>query len=219
MGNRAIITIDVKPKERNYLPRLGVYLHWNGGRDSVEAFLEYCRLKNYRSPEKDCYGWARFAQVISNFFGGSNSIGIDIVSRLPSGRYCDNGVYFIRNWKITKRLFEGYEQDEYSLTDMLIAIDKSQPVEEQLGEEFITAPYIETSKLKIGDEVFISVSGGSTYEKHKIVGFGNKGNVRNGRNIGGVPFVDLYENVDELGNTTFSWNINNYLLNKQYKSK
>ena len=40
MENRAI----VKPKDQN----VGVYLHWNGGIDSVTAFLEYCKLKDYR---------------------------------------------------------------------------------------------------------------------------------------------------------------------------
>lgn len=30
MGNRAVITTEEK--------QIGVYLHWNGGRDSVQAF-------------------------------------------------------------------------------------------------------------------------------------------------------------------------------------
>lgn len=58
-GNRAVITTEDK--------RIGVYIHWNGGRDSVEAFLKYCELKGYRKPEEDCYGWARLCQVIGNF--------------------------------------------------------------------------------------------------------------------------------------------------------
>lgn len=37
MGNRAI----VKPEGKD----IGVYLHWNGGIDSVTAFLKYCELK------------------------------------------------------------------------------------------------------------------------------------------------------------------------------
>lgn len=49
MGNRAIITT----KKRD----LGVYLHWNGGRDSVGAFLEYCELRGFRAPDGDTYGW------------------------------------------------------------------------------------------------------------------------------------------------------------------
>ena len=37
MGNRAVITT----KENMYNNGVAIYLHWNGGRDSVEAFLEY----------------------------------------------------------------------------------------------------------------------------------------------------------------------------------
>ena len=47
MGNRAVITT----KENFENNGIGIYLHWNGGRDSVEGFLEYCRRKGYRSPE------------------------------------------------------------------------------------------------------------------------------------------------------------------------
>ena len=61
MGNRAI----VKPEGKD----IGVYLHWNGGIDSVTAFLKYCELKQYRGFD-DEYGIARFTQVVGNFFGG-----------------------------------------------------------------------------------------------------------------------------------------------------
>ena len=37
MGNRAVITT----KERE----LALYLHWNGGRDTVEPLLRYCELQ------------------------------------------------------------------------------------------------------------------------------------------------------------------------------
>jgi hypothetical protein len=65
MGNRAVITTEEYLKDEN---TLGIYVHWNGGRDSVEAFLTYCKLKQYRTPEDDCYGWARLCQTICNFF-------------------------------------------------------------------------------------------------------------------------------------------------------
>lgn len=49
MGNRAVITtsksIDPKNSEQ-----LGVYVHWNGGRTSITAFLKYCKLKGYCPP-------------------------------------------------------------------------------------------------------------------------------------------------------------------------
>ena len=49
MGNRAVIT-NSKSFDVANSTDLGVYLHWNGGRDSVEAFLKYCKLKGYRPP-------------------------------------------------------------------------------------------------------------------------------------------------------------------------
>ncbi len=61
MGNRAVIATKQKD--------VGIYVHWNGGRDSIEAFLLYCRIQCFRPPNEDIYGWARLCQVIANFFG------------------------------------------------------------------------------------------------------------------------------------------------------
>ena len=52
MGNRAVITT----RENFNNDGVGVYLHWNGGRDSVQAFLTYCKMKGYREPTSDNYG-------------------------------------------------------------------------------------------------------------------------------------------------------------------
>ena len=132
MGNRAVITTGKNEKD------IGVYLHWNGGRDSVEAFLAYCELKGYRAPDTDNYGWARLCQVIGNYFGGECSVGIDIRSRLDCNNG-DNGVYIIRGWKIVDRqFFRGAEQNCYPLLDMMLDINKQMPKEEQLTEEKIS---------------------------------------------------------------------------------
>lgn len=133
MGNRAVIT----SKENFENNGIGIYLHWNGGRDSVEAFLTYCKLKGYREPTSDCYGWARLTQVIANFFGGSTSLGVDVVNRLDCDNY-DNGVYIIDGWKIVDRkYFEGKEENNYDLVELLLDIDGCQPEEEQLGPTII----------------------------------------------------------------------------------
>lgn len=129
MGNRAVIATRNKD--------LGVYLHWNGGRDSVEAFLKYCKLKGYIPPERDCYGWARLCQVIGNFFGGELSLGIDKYEKLDRDNG-DNGVYIIENWKIVDREFIDWpEQNEYDLIGMLKSINNAQPEKERLSEEVI----------------------------------------------------------------------------------
>ena len=124
MGNRAVITTRDK--------KIGVYLHWNGGRDSVEGFLAYCKLKGYRCPEKDNYGWARLCQVLGNFFGGECSVGIGLYDTLDRNNG-DNGVYIIENWEIVGREFEpSEEQNCYDLTAFLIDINEKMPEEEQI---------------------------------------------------------------------------------------
>ena len=133
MGNRAVITT----RENFENNGVGVYLHWNGGRDSVTAFLTYCKLQGYRTPDTDCYGWARLCQVIGNYFGGSTSLGIDTVSRLDCDNW-DNGVYIIEGWEIVGReYFEGTEQSGYPLLEMVLDIDAQMPSELQLGEDVI----------------------------------------------------------------------------------
>lgn len=133
MGNRAVIT----SKENFENNGIGIYLHWNGGYDSVSAFLKYCELKGYRSPESDNYGWARLCQVIANYFGGSTSIGIDVVNNLDCDNW-DNGVYIIEGWEIVDRKYNRYgEQMNYELEDMLMDIDKAMPEGEQLGENLL----------------------------------------------------------------------------------
>lgn len=128
MGNRAVITT----RENFENNGVGIYLHWNGGRDSVEAFLTYCKMKRYDSPERDCYGWARLCQVIGNFFGGGDSVGIDTIDHLDCDNW-DNGVYIIEDWQIVDRKYhEGQEQNEYNLEEMLDYIDSCQPAKEQI---------------------------------------------------------------------------------------
>lgn len=137
MGNRAVICTDRKSLNVAKSDEIGVYLHWNGGRDSVQAFLAYCKLKGYRCPERDNYGWARLCQVIGNYFGGECSIGIDKCCNLDCDNY-DNGVYIIEKWEIVDRkFFGGLEQSGYDLLEMMIDIDEAQPEKEKLGAAVI----------------------------------------------------------------------------------
>lgn len=201
MGNRAVITT----KEKN----LGVYLHWNGGRDSVEAFLKYCELRGFRSPDRDCYGWARLCQIISNFMSRDGlSVGIDTVGNLDCDNW-DNGTYIIEDWEIVGReFFEGSEQQEYDLKEMLVEIDNCQPLIHRLGEDFILADEIPVSELKVGQFVYMPSYDGS-YEILQVVGFGEDKFV-NGLNVKGIPFVNNYgKEID--GVMDYSWNTNNYI--------
>lgn len=208
MGNRAVITASKALDIKNSTD-IGIYLHWNGGRDSVEAFLKYCELKQYRTPDTDNYGWARLCQVIANFFGGSTSIGIDKCCNLDCNNG-DNGVYIISGWKIVDRKYgPSFEQDSYDLLDMLIEIDKAQPQSEQLGEEFLIAKEIDVSELAIGDTVFIQMYD-SKYQKVQVYGFGDPYNRSEEKN---VPYVAMYGD-EERG---YDWNYNNYIHTKKIK--
>lgn len=135
MGNRAFITDESR--------KVGVYLHWNGGRDSVEAFLEYCKRKGCRGFGQDTsYGMARLVQVVANFFGGTGSIGIS-----PYPCYDDNGVYIVKGWDIVGRkgwdynedkevdFPESWEQHEYDLEEMIEEIDSRQPEGQRLKDK------------------------------------------------------------------------------------
>ena len=127
MGNRAVIT-----KDRD-LSGIGVYLHWNGGRDSVEAFLAYCDLKRYRGNDS-AYWAAMLVNVCTNFFGNGLSCGVGIAKNLDCDNY-DNGVYFIDDeWRIVGRKFEHGEEYRYDLEEMIKEIDKRQPEAMRLTE-------------------------------------------------------------------------------------
>lgn len=140
MGNRAVITTRSNFENNG----IGIYVHWNGGLDSVRAFLKYCEIKGYRAPDHDCYGWARLCQTIANYFGGGLSIGIDLVDRLDCDNG-DNGVYIIEGWQIVGREYHfGREQDEYNLRAMLVDIDENQPEKEQIPDEI--ARYFEKTE-------------------------------------------------------------------------
>lgn len=186
MGNRAVITTEKKD--------LGIYLHWNGGRDSVEAFLRYCDLRGFRPPDSDEYGWARLCQVIANFMGaGGLSVGISKYTtdeRMDPG---DNGIYVIRGWEIVDRVYPWgsfEEQDEYPLDMMLKEIDAAQPPDQRLGA-FLDAEEVPTSSVEVGDEIYVRQVCGS-YEAFPVVGVGEMGRVVNGVDVGGLPFVAMY---------------------------
>ena len=209
MGNRAVITT----KER----KIGLYLHWNGGRDTVEPLLKYCELQGYRPPSQDCYGWARMCQVMGNFFGGSLSLGIGAYTTDRQMDPGDNGVYVIEDWRIADHLrteydadwnpigmrsFEPSEEDDWhKFNEMLHAFDEAMPEGLRLGD-FLDAPEIPTSEVRLGDKVWMREYE-SGYELFEVVGSGADDAPRG---LVGAPFVNRYEHDGD-----YSWNGNNYI--------
>lgn len=104
MGNRAVLILES-------MPTVGIYLHWNGGLESVLAFLEAAKRRGVRDPSSDgTYCLARLTQTIGEYFSAPGeypdyecSLGVGPVSDLD----CDNGnngVYWIgKGFTITRR--------------------------------------------------------------------------------------------------------------------
>jgi len=198
MGNRGLIVFKDE--------KIAIYLHWNGGRDSVEAFLEYAKIKRFRS---DNYGVARLCQVIGNYVGGTLSLGLEPIIDKHIPNLGDNGAYIVDDFNITDRLhYENPEQNSYSLLDMLIEIDKKQPQELQLTEGFLRSKEIKYEDLKIGDVVYYYEDG--IYNKHKIIGVGDS-DWLNGRNVIGKFYIDRWNS------NKAKTNVNNYLLDDKYR--
>lgn len=189
MGNRAIITIPGNDPQK-----LAIYLHWNGGRDSIEAFLEYCRIKQYRTPESDPYGWARLAQIISNFFGGATSIGIDTFANLDGSADGDNGTYIIKDWRIIDRIHPpAHEQDHFQMEEMLLGINNAQPLKEQIPRDFFTkSDWVWASQIFPHDIVWVSDCDGH-YTQHEILGITEDNHPYLAKNEYGYPDRILYD--------------------------
>ena len=97
MGNRAVIAFES-------MPSIGVYVHWNGGVESVLAFLEAAKQRG-RTPGGDpTYALACLVRVIGEFFGrGGDSVGVGPLEILDTDNW-DNGLYWVgSNWEITRR--------------------------------------------------------------------------------------------------------------------
>lgn len=117
MGNRAVIAYVPNGQEipTNYEEGIkeglaGIYLHWNGGRESVFAFLRLARDYNIRT---DDYGLARLTQLVGNFIGGTYSLGVGPIQKLDAANW-DNGTYVVQNWQIVGHWFAPEHLSEHT---------------------------------------------------------------------------------------------------------
>ncbi len=142
MGNRAVITTEDR--------RIGVYLHWNGGRDSVEPLLAFCKAAEYTRPEYDGSGWADLCTVMCCFFRRPNAVAVDTLDALDT--HGDNGVYIIRDWEIIDRenLYDGYEEQiSHDFREMLEEYNEALPERMKLAPE-VLAETARKHKIKGG---------------------------------------------------------------------
>lgn len=129
MGNRAILKFVDQPNQ----PK--IYLHWNGGHASVQAFLNVAKARHLRT---DDYGVARMCEIIGLYFGDILSLGCTNADF--ENWYLDNGVYIIKNFEIIGREYAPDEEEINQLktdiitSDILFFYKKLEEAREQLKE-------------------------------------------------------------------------------------
>ena len=121
MGNRAVITIKDDYLNKEDWP--SIYLHWNGGLDTVQPMLDVAKEYGVRCDSQ--YGTARLAQLFANYFGGTLSVGVGPYKDQDLDNY-DNGVYIIGdNWQIVEREYNrNPEQQHHDYDEMVKSIKK-----------------------------------------------------------------------------------------------
>lgn len=137
MGNRAVITTLGNEK--------GIYLHWNGGYDSIKPLAYY----SYYFLEEEKNELEKFKEVAKycNFNPEENSL-----LKLDFDNY-DNGLYFIKNGKIVGRAFYHYnaEQNEHNLYEFLQFINENMPLCYRLDLEYIIQHTFSTEYTYLDD--------------------------------------------------------------------
>ena len=152
MGNRAVITTIENFKSNG----LGLYLHWEGDRKNVKAFLTYAKIfKNYfnnKSYMAETYNTYKdlFVRIYNDKYSELFCILSFIISysgtRVRFGdvknldcRNWDNGTYIIdEKYKIIDREFFYEDEDKkYDIKEILFNINHSMPLRQQIPDDII----------------------------------------------------------------------------------
>ena len=123
MGNRAVIAFQTGCTPQSKC----IYLHWNGGRASVEGFLQAAKQLNIQprqGPADTERAITQLATLIAQFFFGCR-VGTTVY--IEELRYADcdngdNGLYLIDNqFNIVERRFSSsYEKTEPDKTSAIV---------------------------------------------------------------------------------------------------
>ncbi len=122
MGNRAVIAFS---DDKN---ATGVYVHWNGGIESVLAFTHAAKDMGARSSGGDnSYAMAGLVRAVTLFMhyrpGELLSMGVGPLSSLDTDNF-DNGLFIVDNdWNIKTRYFN---RDSVCSVDQLDERQKAQ---------------------------------------------------------------------------------------------
>lgn len=111
MGNRALIIME-KPTEA--LPIVpAIYVHWNGGIESVLAMCQVCKDRGFRTPGGDAsYAMARMVGVWHEFFGLDDSLSLGVLTYDGKSDHGDNGVYLLGgDWEVIEHYRHHWDDD------------------------------------------------------------------------------------------------------------
>lgn len=143
MGNRAHVIFHRPPRSPSFEAESGppVYLHWNGGPESIYAFLDELKRRGVRT-EVD-YATARFVHVVADFMDhGSKAHSLSLgVSSSPTPSeftpealapfdHGDNGVYVVvpdkkgDGWTVGRRFVPTYGSGLREMTRSEVAAEK-----------------------------------------------------------------------------------------------
>jgi hypothetical protein len=164
MGNRAVICFEttkyvIDKKTGVYKPKgktveaFALYLHWNGGPESIYAFLDVCNKRFADRGNDHGYFAARLTETIGRFFGGNLSLGLLSVSstaiaainckrpsvvdeELSQG---DNGVYVLGHRDNDGFTVVGRYVDGKALTPSEIAVEETKARAEKGFAERVAA--------------------------------------------------------------------------------
>lgn len=109
MGNRAVISFSTNPTSPS------LYLHWNGGRASIEGFLAGCMAAGYTSTGNQTQDMDQIEHRLRPFFarnGECMSIYRQPVGRADTDNW-DNGWYILDQTTliITGRLHKRHDEE------------------------------------------------------------------------------------------------------------
>jgi hypothetical protein len=136
MGNRAVVIFE-DSQSKNFSP--AVYLHWNGGPESVYAFLDELDVRQIRADQE--YEAARFIQIVGEFFGHEGlSLGVfngpetDLeLTEDSQFNHGDNGIYLVcrENKERRMRRFNHVNYPEFrELTEEEVEKEKNKAYED-----------------------------------------------------------------------------------------
>ncbi len=128
MGNRAVIATSTDPKST------GIYLHWNGGVESVLAFLAAAKQLGFRDPVSNNYGVAYIQALICVFFKEGMSTGIGPIAKLDCDNG-DNGMYILG--------------DDFTIKDRIYSYDSTKSYEELTDKDKIKCDEITSHLIEL----------------------------------------------------------------------